>query len=402
MHEFTLPIGPQHPALAEPIHFRLKVDGETVIDAEMHLGYNHRGIEKALESKQWFKGVYLSGRICGICSQSHTATYSQGIERLANVSVPDRGKYARTIFAELERIHSHMLLLAVAGHTIGFDTAFHYIWRDREYALEIMELLSGKRIQQDFNTIGGVRWDISEDQIRKINQNLDRIEQRAKHYYKIFTKDRTIRKRMKGVGALSRKDAEEFGVVGPIARASGLRSDLRTSGYSAYGHIDFKPVLGSEGDCMERFLVRLKELRSSVKIIRDCLANLPAGDYKVKLPLVLNVEKGKETTSRIEAPRGELIYYLKSNGLTPERVKVRTPTFANFSCVGKILQGTQIADAPITVASLDPCIACCDRMAVLDVNTGKEMVLDHHELEHWNEGDKSRLPAKIGREHNHD
>jgi len=381
MHEFTLPIGPQHPALAEPIHFRLKVDGESVVDAEMHLGYNHRGIEKALESRQWFKGVFMAGRICGICSQSHTACYSQGVEKLANVTVPDRGRYARTIFAELERIHSHLLLLAVAGHTIGFDTAFHYIFRDREYALEIMELLSGKRVQNDFNTIGGVRWDIAEDQVRKINQNLDKIDERARHYLKVFSKDRSIRQRLKGIGVLPKKNAEDFGVVGPIARASGVRSDLRASGYSAYGEIGFRPVWGEEGDCMERMMVRLQELRVSVKIIRDCLTNLPAGDFRAKLPLVLNVEKGKESTSRIEAPRGELIYYIKSNGLTPERVKARTPTFANFSCVGKILEGTQVADAPITIASLDPCIACCDRMTVVDVNTGQSRVLDHHEME---------------------
>lgn len=381
MHEFTLPIGPQHPALAEPIHFRLKVDGESVVGAEMHLGYNHRGIEKALESRQWFKGVFLSGRICGICSQSHTNCYSQGIEKLAGIVIPDRGKYVRTIFAELERIHSHMLLLAVAGHTIGFDTAFHYIWRDREYALEIMELLSGKRIQHDFNTIGGVRWDISEDQTAKINRNLDRIDERAKHYLKIFTKDRMIKKRMKGIGKLSAKDAEELGVLGPIARASGLKSDLRTHGYSAYGDLSFKPIIGTEGDNMERMVVRMKEIRSSVKIIRDCLTNLPKGEIRTKLPLVLNVEKGKESTSRIEAPRGELIYYLKSAGMTPERVKIRTPTFANFSCIGKILEGTQVADAPITIATLDPCIACCDRMTVVDVNTGQSKVMDHHELE---------------------
>jgi Ni,Fe-hydrogenase III large subunit len=134
-------------------------------------------------------------------------------------------------------------------------------------------------------------------------------------------------------------------------------------------------------------LVRLKEVKASVKIIRDCMSSLPKGDVKLKLPLVLNVEKGKEGTSRIEAPRGELIYYIKSNGLTPERVKIRTPTFANFSCVGKILQGIQVADAPITVASLDPCIACCDRLTVLDVNTGKESVLDHHELENLRRSD---------------
>jgi ech hydrogenase subunit E len=390
MHTFTLPIGPQHPALAEPFHLRLKVDGESVVDAELHLGFNHRGIEKALEGRQWFKGVYLAGRICGICSQSHTNCYSQGIEQLAGLAIPDRGRYIRTIFAELERIHSHLLLLAVTGHTIGFDTAFHYVFRDREYCLEIMELLSGKRVQHDFNTIGGVRQDISQDQTARITQNLDRIEGRAEHYLKIFSKDRAIRKRMRGVGKLSAKDAEEYGVLGPIARASGLKTDLRTRGYSAYADLSFKPIIGEEGDDLERMLVRLKEIKSSVKIIRDCLTSLPAGEFKTKLPLILNVEKGKEAVSRIEAPRGELVYYIKSNGLTPERVKIRTPTFANFSCVGKILEGTQVADAPITVATLDPCIACCDRVTIVDVNTGKEQTVDHHELDHL-----------FGREHGH-
>jgi Ni,Fe-hydrogenase III large subunit len=284
-----------------------------------------------------------------------------------------------------------MLLLAVTGHTIGFDSAFHYVFRDREYCLEIMELLSGKRVQHDFNTIGGVRQDISEDQTAKINQNLDKLDERASHYMKIFTKDRTIRKRMSGVGKLSAKDAEEFGVLGPIARASGLNTDLRTHGYAAYSEISFKPILGTEGDNLERMLVRLKEVKASVKIIRDCMSSLPKGDIKAKLPLVLNVDKGKEATTRIEAPRGELIYYIKANGLVPERVKIRTPTFANFSCVGKILQGTQIADAPITIATLDPCIACCDRMTIVDVHTGKEQTVGHHELDHL-----------FGREHEHD
>ncbi len=381
MHDFTLPIGPQHPALAEPVHLRLRVDGESVMDAELHLGYNHRGIEKALESRQWIKGVFLSGRICGICSQSHTACYSQGIESLGGYIVPDRGRYIRTIFAELERIHSHLLLLAVTGHTIGFDTVFHYVFRDREYCLAIMEMLSGKRIQHDFNTAGGVRWDVAEDQLRKIDHNLSRLDERAKHYLKIFTKDGTIRKRMRGVGKLSTADAQELGVIGPVARASGIKSDLRTHGYSAYGEIPFRMVTGEEGDCLERMVVRMKEVRTSVKIIRDCLASLPKGDIRLKLPLMINIEKGKETVSRIEAPRGELVYYLKSNGLTPERVKVRTPTFANFSCVGKILEGTQVADAPITVATLDPCIACCDRVTLIDSKTGQSKDVDHHELD---------------------
>jgi len=381
MHEFVLPLGPQHPAMVEPMHLRVTVYGERVEKVDLHLGYNHRGVEKALEQERWFQGAMLAGRICGICSNAHTATYTFGVEKLGEISVSERGLYIRTMAAELERIQSHILLLAVVGHTIGFDTTFHYIWRDREYTQEIFELITGKRVQKDLNTIGGVRYDLEDSHLKKISENLDKLEDRTKYYLKVFTRDRSIKKRLKGIGVLSRREARRLNVVGPVARASGVNYDMRNHRYFAYDRTDFRPVLMDEGDCWARIVLRLREVMVSIKMIQNLLSSLPGGDVRTKLPLTLNIEPGRESISRTEAPRGELFYYFKSNGLNPERVRVRTPTYANFNCINEITSDLHVADVPITVISLDPCIACCDRMTVVDSRTGKERILTHDELE---------------------
>lgn len=387
MHDFVLPIGPQHPAWVEPVHLKLFADGETITDVDLCLGYLHRGMEQSFETREWLKNVFLSERVCGICCHSHTSTFVQGVETIMGLKVPARGLYIRAITCELERIHSHLLVLATSGHVIGLDTAFHYLWRDREYALEILELISGGRVHHAMNTIGGVRKDIDLEQIKKIEQNLDIIEERAKHYIKVFNGDTGIKKRMKGVARLSAKQAEELCVVGPVARASGLNYDVRSSGYFVYDDLGFKPILSDRGDNHSRMMLRFQEILQSVAMIRKALIDLPKGDYRLKLPNVMNVEPGRETVSRTEAPRGELLYYMRSAGLMPERVRIRTPTYANFGCMKEILVGGQIADAPITVVTLDPCIACCDRMVVVDDRTGNQKVFSHHELEHWNELD---------------
>lgn len=381
LHEFTLPLGPQHPVLAEPIHFKLKVEGETVKDIEVRFGYNHRGIEKGLETKPWFESIMLAGRICGICSTAHTSTYSYGIEKLLDIQVPERGLYIRTILCELERIQSHLLLLAVCGHTLGFDTMFNYIWRDREYVLEIFELITGKRVQKDADTIGGSRFDISSKNLKKIEENLNRIEERTEYYLKLFKKDPLLKRRTKNIGKLSKQDAKKFSVVGPVARASDVNYDVRNEGYFVYDALDFRPVLDDRGDVYSRFIVRIKEIFVSIEMIYSALTNLPEGDIRVKLPVRITIPKGKETTVRTEAPRGELFYYIKSNGLKPQRVKIRTPTYANFSCIKAITLGYQIADIPIIIISLDPCIACCERMIVMDLKTGKEKTLNYREIQ---------------------
>jgi Ni,Fe-hydrogenase III large subunit len=386
MHDLRIPVGPQHPAWVEPLHLSLKVDGEDVVDADIQLGYVHRGIEKALETRTWAKSVYLSGRTCGICSQSHTSCFSQGIEQLLGVQVPERGSYVRTMFNELERLHSHMLLVAVSGHVIGFETAFHYVWRDRETVLGLFEMLAGKRVQQDVNAIGGVRWDISAEHAKAVSEGLDKVKGRVEHYLRTYAKDVSIRKRLKGRGVLTAGQVKEYGLVGPVARASGVRLDLRENGYMAYPDLHFHPITGTAGDNLERMVLRLRECLESIRLIQDALTMLPAGDVRVRMPPRLQVEPGRETVSRIEAPRGELLYYVKSAGDRPERVKIRTPTYANFAAARELVVGHQVADVPINIVTLDPCMACCDRMTITNASTGQSREFSHHEVEGWGDG----------------
>ncbi len=386
MHDMSIPVGPQHPAWVEPLHLNLVVDGEEVTDADIQIGYIHRGIEKALETRTWMKSVHLSGRVCGICSQSHTSCYSQGVEQLLEMQIPERGRFVRTIFNELERIHSHLLLVAHLGHVIGFETAFHYIWRDRELCLELFEMLSGKRVQQDINTIGGARWEISAEHLKKMEENLNEIKERGRHYLRVFQKDISIRKRLKGKGVLTSKQVKKHSLVGPVARASGVNLDIRNLGYMAYPDLGFSPVLGEDGDDMERMLVRIREVVKSADMIQNALAILPEGAIKEKVSMNVMIPPGRETVSRIEAPRGELLYYLRSAGTKPDRVRIRTPTYANFAGVRDLIIGQQVADIPANIITIDPCMACCDRMTLTNASTGRKGAFDYHELNNWGDG----------------
>ena len=379
MHEFHLPFGPQHPALAEPIHLKLKVDGETVKDIEFSVGYNHRGIERGLEEHTWIKSIYLSERICGICSNAHQSCFCQGIEKLLGIEIPDRAKYIRTIISELERIQSHMLWLALSGYEIGLDTIFHYVWRDREIVNEILERVSGNRIVNSMNTIGGVRRDFHLKEIKRTEEDLDKLEQRIEYYLNVFNKDVLIKKRLKNIGFLHKFKAEELNVVGPMARGSGINYDVRNNEMESfvYKELKFKPVIEEKGDVFSRSIVRIKEILESIRLVQEALIELPEGEIKVKVPRIL---PKKESISRVEAPRGELFYYIKSNGEKPYRVKIRTPTYANIISLPYMMKNQQVADIPIILVSLDPCIACCDRMTIVDLKTNKEKILTREEI----------------------
>ncbi len=379
MHEFHLPFGPQHPALAEPIHLKLKVDGETVKDIEFSVGYNHRGIERGLEEHTWIKSIYLSERICGICSNAHQSCFCQGIEKLLGIEIPDRAKYIRTIISELERIQSHMLWLALSGYEIGLDTIFHYVWRDREIVNEILERVSGNRIVNSMNTIGGVRRDFHLKEIKRAEEDLDKLEQRIEYYLNVFNKDVLIKKRLKNIGFLHKFKAEELNVVGPMARGSGINYDVRNNEMESfvYKELKFKPVIEEKGDVFSRSIVRIKEILESIRLVQEALIELPEGEIKVKVPRIL---PKKESISRVEAPRGELFYYIKSNGEKPYRVKIRTPTYANIISLPYMMKNQQVADIPIILVSLDPCIACCDRMTIVDLKTNKEKILTREEI----------------------
>jgi NADH-quinone oxidoreductase subunit D len=385
MHDYLVPLGPQHPALIEPVHIKLSVDGEKIVGSELVLGYNHKGIEKSFENRWWAKGVYLSERVCGICGHYHTSCYCQGVENLLGIEIPHRAKYIRIIVGELERLHSHLLALGVVAWEIGLDTLFHYIFRDRELVMDMQELLSGNRVHFAMNVIGGARRDVNLDQIKDIEGKLEKLDDRVNHYIDIFRNDASIKNRIKHVGYLSKQKAKELNPVGPNVRASGIDYDVRETDYLPYSELKFKVITGEGGDVLERCLVRWKECTESIHMIHEALLTLPKGDLAIKVPPIIKIKEGLETMSRVEAPRGELIYYLRSAGDKPYRVKIRTPTYQTFHILDEIIRGYEIPDVPPILASIDPCFSCTDRMTVVDVNTKKEKIVTKHDILHMRE-----------------
>lgn len=353
-------IGPQHPALLEPEKFAVTVDGEIVTKVEPRIGYVHRGIEKASESRTYVQDVYLVERICGICNSCHGFGFVGAVEKLLKTDVPPRAQYLRVIALELNRLHSHLLTLGHAGLEIGYETLFQYFWRDREPVMDLIELTSGNRVYSSLMTVGGVRRDLKEADIPKIKTTLKDLKNKLPFYHKVYEDEPTLKARMQKVGVLSREDAIKLGCVGPVARGSGLDIDVRKDyPYAAYGEIPFKEIVYTEGDTWARMNVRLDEVEESINIIEYAVDNLPKGPFRVEVPR--QVPEG-ETINIVEAPRGELFYYVKSNGTEmPERVKVRTPTFANIPSFLKTAIGESIADVPANFVSLDPCFSCTDR-----------------------------------------
>lgn len=364
MHEpgdVKIPIGPQHPALKEPESFLISLHGEKITAASVRLGYNHRGIEKACEERTYIQGLYLVERICGICSHSHSTCFVQAVEEIAGIEVPLRAKYIRTLIAELERIHSHLLWLGVAGHEVGFDTLLMYSWRDREVVMDLLATLTGNRVNYGINTLGGVRRDLKPEQKEEVLKAMDILEERTKYYIELGKGETTLIKRLSGVGILSHDDAQTLGAVGPMARASSIERDVRKDDpYAAYAELDFKVITDDHCDVYGRTLVRLGELMESYKIVRQIMQKIPDGPIAVKAPRKIPIG---EAVSRYEAPRGEDFHYVRSNGTEkPDRVKVRAPTLANIQAVSKLLENGYLADMPIVVAAIDPCFSCTDRL----------------------------------------
>ncbi|MGZ4926260.1 MAG: hydrogenase large subunit, partial [Halobacteriota archaeon] len=322
------------------------------------------------------KIVYLVERICGICSHAHPLNHVERVEDIADIEVPERAKYIRTIYAELERIHSHMLWAGIAGEEIGYHTLFMYTWREREKVLDLFEALSGNRVMHGCNRIGGVKWNIAEEQAKSAVGVLTYLDTAADKITKAVLKDSSIAERGKGVGSLSKEDAIRLGAVGPNARASGVPEDTRVMcKYAAYGDFDLEPQTAKDGDVVAQALVRLAELKQSIWLTKELFANLPEGPIQVEYD---EIPPGR-SVGRVEAPRGELIHYTETNGTRFfERIKIRAPTLANIpSYVPKFL-GCQVADIPIIAASIDPCFSCTDRMTV--IKDGKRKIVSAREL----------------------
>lgn len=381
-NRFMIPIGPQHPALKEPGHFEFAVDGETVIDAKVRLGYAHRGIEKATESRNWTQNLYLLERVCGICSHIHAMTYALAVEKLAAVTVSPRAQAIRVLVAELERIHSHLLWLGVAAHEAGFDTLFMFSWRDRETVMDLLERITGNRVNYSANVLGGVKCDITPDCADAIRDGVTLLEERIAHYMEVVTSDRVFVKRTRGIGVTTREQAESLGVTGPVARASGIAQDLRIDApYAAYDLFPAKMMVAETGDLEARFKVRLHEMLESVRLIRAVLDGLPDGELTVRMPRKI---KAGEVFMRVEAPRGELFYYVKSaGGESPERLKIRTPTLANIASVAVLSIGSQLADVPMILVGVDPCFSCNDRAVTINADGWSWETLRQHGINHY-------------------
>jgi len=379
--KFIVPIGPQHPALKEPGHFEFTVEGEVITGATVRLGYVHRGIEKSTEDRNWVQNLYLLERICGICSHIHATAYVLGVEALAEVTAPPRAQAIRTLVCELERIHSHMLWLGVAAHEGGFDTLFMYSWRDRETVMDLLEGLSGNRVNYSVNVLGGVKIDVDEKQAASIRKGIDFLKERTTYYMKVVTTDETFLGRTRDVGTMSYDQADALAAVGPTARASGIPRDVRSDApYAAYPQFPINVITAKGGDLAARFVVRINELFESYRLIHEILDKLPVGELTTRVPRRI---PENEVISRVEAPRGELFYYLKSNGSEkPERIKVRTPSICNWATVMNFAVGLKLADMPMILAGIDPCFSCSDRTVVIN-RTNQSQVWSWEDLRQY-------------------
>ena len=374
-----IPVGPYHPALHEPEYFELYVEGERVVDVRYNGFHVHRGIEKLGESRFTYQQVpFLAERICGICGFVHSVCYTQAVENAAKIEVPERAEFIRSIILEVERLHSHLLWVGVACHLLGYDAGFMHAWRIREKTMVLAELLTGSRKTYGINLIGGVRKDINRDKIDTVLKTIKWVEDEFRKLVEVITSVPQVVKRASGTGILPRHEARRYSVVGPVARASGLNRDVRKDyPYAAYKYVSFKVPVYTEGDNLARLLVRVDEIFESINIIRQLLDQLPSGPIMAE---DIEIPKGKIGVSSVEAPRGEDIHLVITGKGRPYRWRVRAPTYQNIPALKVMLKDAPLADAPLTIASIDPCFSCTDRVIVVDVSTRKRKIISLRKL----------------------
>lgn len=390
--KYEVPIGPLHPALKEPIMLRFTLEGERIVDVDVICSQNHRGIEWiGMNRNNPVQSIYLAERVCGICNICHPACLVMAVEEIVGLEVPERAQYIRVIQAEFERIHSHLLWAGVAAHELGFDSLLHYVWMVREKVMDILELVNGNRVTKAILMYGGVRRDIKEEHIPKIKEMLEYYKSLFRKIAKLFLEDKTIKMRTREIGILTKEDALKLAAVGPTARASGVKKDVRQDmPYFAYPDFEVKAITPDiatgevVGDTYDRIVVRLLEVKQSIEIIEKALDEMPKGDILAEpkiIKVISQIKKAEgEAVGRHEAPRGEDIHYVKlKQGFEYfYSWKVRAPTYINILSWRPMLLDMQIADIPIVAASIDPCISCTNRVVI--VRDGKENILTADEL----------------------
>jgi len=377
----VISVGPFYPVLEEPAHWRLFVEGETVVGCDYRGFYNHRGIEKLGDSELTYNEIpYVAERICGICGFIHSTCYCQAVEEAAGIEVPRRARFLRTIMLEIERIHSHLLWLGIAGHILGFDTVLMQTWRIREPVMWLAEAISGNRKTYGMNTIGGVRRDIAPELEPRIREVLDTLEREVAAVRDAIAGDATLMARARGVGVLTADKARELCVVGPPARGSGLGIDARVDHpYAAYDEVPVQIAVEQEGDTWARVLVRVDEILEAIRLAREALAALPPGPVLAEVSE--EIPPDRVGISVVEAPRGEAVHAVWTGGdHRPYRWRVRAPTYPNLQAVPAMIADNTIADVPITIGSLDPCFSCTERFEAVDLRTSEVRVYTQRDL----------------------
>jgi len=372
-----IPIGPFHPILEEPEFFELHVDGEQVVGIDMKIGWSHRGIELLSEHKTWDQVPFLVERVCGICSASHPFAYVKAVEDLLGLEVPLRAQYIRVIVAELERLHSHLLWTGLAGHFLGYNTVFMWTWKYREPLLDVLEAVTGNRNHYATYRIGGVRRDLPQEEVPGILKMLNVLEKNNDLLTKAIVDDPVIHARTKGVGLLPEDKCREYGALGPTARAGHYDIDARRDHpIDAYDKVDFDVIVCENGDVYDKAVVRQLENFEAIKIIRQCLEKMEPGDICAE---VTEIPPG-EGLGVYEAPRGEVLHYVRSDGGNmPLRHKIRAPSFNNILTNEYRVPGNTVADAGLITAAVDPCYSCTERVGVLD-SIGRRSVITEADL----------------------
>ncbi|HWR55323.1 MAG TPA: nickel-dependent hydrogenase large subunit [Negativicutes bacterium] len=360
MSTYQIPLGPVHAVLEEPIYFQLTVAEDKVTGVEIFAGYVHRGIEFLAMQRNIYQNITLTERVCSLCSNNHPFTYCMAVEKIAGITIPPRAAYLRIIADESKRIASHLFNTGMLAHLAGAEDLFRQVMEIREVMQDLKEAVYGNRMNLSANCVGGVRYDLSAEQIKFMRESLNKIKKPVEEVTWCYRTEAAFRARTEGIGILPPAVAAACGVVGPVARGSGLAYDVRVDNpYAAYGELTVNAVVEQHGDVAARAMVRLQEIMASVDLLEQALSRLPDGP--VCLPYMPEIPAG-QTMAKSEAPRGELVYYLRTDGTDiPQRLKWRVPTYQNWEALPVMLANSKVADVPLIISSIDPCVSCTDR-----------------------------------------
>ena len=360
--ELVINMGPQHPATHGVLRVKLKLDGEKVLGSECVIGYLHRGVEKIAENRTYVQFAPYVDRMDYVAAVTNGMGYVESVEKLLGVELPPRAQYTRMILAELQRIASHLLWLGTHALDIGAMTPVFYTFREREEILKIFENYCGARLTTHAFRIGGLQYDLYDEFEKEVTKFCDYFLPKVAEYETLLTKNRIWLSRTKKVGVISAEDAIAMGVTGPVLRGSGVKWDIRKAQpYEAYSKVEFEVPIGQNGDTYDRYLVRMEEMRQSIRIVRQCVDRIEPGPIMGKVGKVIKPPVG-EVYHSIESPKGELGYFVVSDGSThPYRVRVRPPSFINLQALDLMIRGHLVADVVAIIGTLDIVLGEVDR-----------------------------------------